>query len=266
MKTKTIVSLSLILGIALNSFAQTIQEGTYMSMYTLTHYSLTKSDENNLLIQPCQRFDSQLTTNNETFAFSKLDGTEKFGWNGGSQIILDSESEPNTLSFPNPMNMNTPVKLMLLHPANTAPAAGIKTYYDETEGGYSNARILITDPNEAKIGNCLIHSNPTDELNPYIVGSFNGMYDANSKATFNADHTGTFLGLPMNWSIVSDHNGKIKKQDYPDGGFIVHLMIEFENELPIFVDKPSAGKKLAIIEGLRLNSEDGSVEIRQMKK
>ncbi len=246
--------------------AQNITEGTYMSLFHVTHYTVSKKDNNTILIKPCQQFESQLSTNNETFEFKRLADTPQFGWNGGTQIILNIDSQSNILSFPNPINMNIPVKLMLLHPNNISPVNNVKTYYDKTDGGYSNARVLITDANQIKTGNCFIHSNPTEELNQYITGSFNGIYDGNLKATFNTNNTGVFLGLPMRWSIVSDHKGQIKKWEYPSGGFLIHLMIEFDGNTPIFVDKPSAGEKLAIIESLRYDKEEGTIEIRQMQR
>ena len=265
MKTKLSI-LTVILGITVNSFAQNIKEGTYMLLWGANHYTVFFKDKNTLEIKPCQNYQHQNSIDNETYEFIRMGDTEKFGWNGGSEVILDIDVNTNVLSFPKPINMNVPMKLMLLHPKDTAPSANVKTYFDETDGGYSPARILITDPTEIKNGDCLIHSIPTSEYNSYIVGSYDGLFGNGFSATFNADHTGIFCGLPFNWSVVSNSEGIIKKWDYADGGFLVHIMIEFENGLPTFVDPPSAGKKLAIIESLRVSISDGTVEIKQMQR
>src|SRR5690606_12767884 len=246
--------------------AQSIQEGTYMSLFSDTHYSLKMKNKATILIEPCQRFESSLTIANNTFEFKELGSTKKYGWNGGDQIILDVDIKTNSISFANPFNMNQAIKLKLLHPDKTLPAPHIKTYYDETHGGYSKARILVTDSNEIGAANCFIHSNPSQELNPIITGNYKGMYDQKFSATLNPDNTGTFLGLPMQWSIVSDHAGGLKKWNYEDGGFLIHLMIEFDSQLPIFIDSVPAGKKVAMITGLVYSQSEATVELYQMLK
>ncbi|MDN3722769.1 hypothetical protein QRD02_00115 [Aequorivita sp. SDUM287046] len=237
-----------------------------MSLFTDTHYTLKKKDNAIILIEPCQRFDSPLTMTNNTFEFKELGTTNKFGWNGGDQIIMDIDLQTNIVSFANPFNINHPIKLKLLHPDNSIPGPGIKTYYDETEGGFSKARILVTDNNEISTGNCFIHSNVTQIENDIITGSYRGMYDENFSAILNPDNTGTFLGLPMQWSIVSDHIGELKKWSYYDGGFLIHLMIEFDGPLPKFIDPVTAGKKVAMITGLIYSKSEGTVELYQMMK
>lgn len=266
MNIKLTFGIALFFGLSVHSFGQKLKPGTYMSLYATTHYTVYQKDAATIRIEPCQKFGSQFETDKETYEFKKLANTEKFGWNGGTQIILEIDGAANILSFANPMDMRIPMKLMLLHPENTLPAAHVKTYYDETQGGHSNARILVTDPAQINSGNCYIHSTPSTEFNGYIPCNYKGLFGNGFSATFRADHTGTFNGLAIKWSIVSDHNGRVKKWDYSDGGFLLHLMIEFENELPVFVDKPSAGKKLAILEALRYSKDDGTIEILQMQK
>jgi len=262
---KIFLAIVSLLIISLPAFSQNFIEGTYMAKFLSTHYSLSKPDENTVRIQPCQKFESQVSIDRETYIFKRLNGTDKFGWNGGSEVILDFDAKTGTLTFPNPINMQVPIILMLLHPKGTEPQNNVKTYFDETVGGYSTARILITDKARIKSGDCLIHSVASAELNDYIVGSYTGLYVQTSTATFRADHTGEFLGLPMTWSIVSDYKGAINKGAAPDGSFVIHLLIEFVDKYPSFIDPPSPGHKVATLQ-LMSHFGGGVMEIHQMQK
>lgn len=244
--------------------AQLPKEGSYMTLFGVTHYQVSVKD-NQVNIKPCQSFHSQLTIDNNTFDFTPIQGSSELGWKGSEQVKLEFDASTNVISFPTPTDLSRPTKMKLIHPNQTSPKESIKTYWDKTDGGFSPARYLVTDSNQIKNSECLIHSNPTSDFNNQIVGSYTGLYEAKLSATLNSDHTGTFSGLPMKWSIVSDHNGNVKKWDYPSGGFLIHLMIEFENELPMFVD-PAPGETVAIISSLRFSADDNSVEFHQMSK
>src|SRR5690606_18277547 len=105
------------------------------------------------------------TLDNNTFHFKQIEGSSALGWNGSDQVKLEFEASNNMISFPSPTNLNMPVKLKLLHPNQAKPKESIRTYVDKTKGGYSTARYLITDSNQIQNSKCLIHSNPTTELN-----------------------------------------------------------------------------------------------------
>ena len=154
-----------------------------------------------------------------------------------------------------------------MHTPGNSPKDGVKTYRDETIGGYSNARILVENAEEIKTENCLIHSAEKNDLNKYVVGSFQGVFDPNWNANFQSDFTGTFLGLPMRWSIVSDENGEIVNWGSEEQQFLVFfIMVEFENELPPTIDPVAAGKKVAGIYSALYIGSEGYVEIHQMQK
>lgn len=252
-------------GFVLILFGQNIPEGTYMSFGGGAHVTVTKPDDNTVLITPCLKYESQLSAQNETYSFSKLSGTEKFGWEGGSQVILNYEN--NTLVFPEPVNMNNERSYKWMHGPGNTPKDGVKTYRDETIGGYSKARILVENESEIKTENCLIHSAEKNDLNNYVLGSFQGVFNSNWNANFQSDYTGTFLGLPMRWSLVSDENGEIIKWGSEEQQFLVFfIMVEFENELPPTIDPVEAGKKVAGIYSALYIGAEGYVEIHQMQK
>jgi len=155
----------------------------------------------------------------------------------------------------------------LTHTPGRLPTDGVKTYYDETVGGYSKALVLITDANQIKNGKCFIHSVAKSDLNSYLVGSYKGLFDENWNATFNADYSGSFLGLAMSWTIVSDDNGNIIKWDIPNSKSVVFfVMVEFKGKLPSTMDPVAAGKTVAGIYSAVYNDQNNTIEINQMVK
>ncbi len=236
-----------------------------MPLYGYYNYNVTVSD-GKVLFEPCQQFQHQNSINNETFEFQKIEGSDQFGWNGSIQIPLTVDSQNNMLKFQNPYDMSKLMPMMLIHPKNVVPAEGILTYYDETDGGYSAARIRITDESQIKSGKCFIHSKKTNEYNGDIVGNYSDDYDSSMNLTLNGDFSGVYKGLPVKWSIVSDHSGKVKKWDYPDGGYMIHIVLEFENGIPANIDPPSAGHSVGIIDGVRISKADGTVTVGRMNK
>ena len=248
------------------SFHAQVKPGTYMSFGNGSNFHLSQTGES-ILIEPCQKFESQLTINNNTYQFKKLANTEKFGWEGGSDVILNVSDDQSAITFKYPINMREERSFKFMHTPGTLPASGVKTYFDETIGGYSKARILITDPGKIKTGNCFIHSIAKDEMNSYLVGNYKGLFDANWKATFNADYSGSFLGLPMSWTIVSDEKGNIIKWDIPNSKSVVFfVMVEFKGELPKNMDPVSTDKTVAGIYSAVYDGQTNTIEINQMVK
>ena len=269
MKTKLFM-ISLLLGFSISTFAQT--QGSYLSLSgNGIHHNLTKVDDNTILIESCQKFESQLSQNDETFKFKKMDSGQ-FGWvafdgNVYGDVVMHSDSNTNTVSFPSPLNLNQQRSFKLMHTANSEPQNGVKTYIDETVGGYSNARILVTDTNQIKSGKCNIHSVEKTDANQFISGTFRGVFDESWSATFNSDHSGTFLGLPMRWSLVSDEKGNVINWNWEGNNNVkLFVMVEFTGEIPITFDPVAAGKKVAGIYSATYIADEGYVEIHQMQK
>lgn len=250
---------------AINLNAQ-VTPGTYMSFGGGSNYNVTLTNET-ILIEPCQNFESQLTVTNNTYEFKKLDNTNKFGWKGYSDVILNVNKNSKEITFAEPLNMRETRSFKFMHTPNKLPADGVKTYFDETIGGYSKARVLITDPNQIKSGKCFIHSVAKSDLNNYLVGNYKGLFDENWNATFNADYSGSFLGLPMSWTVVSDENGNIIKWDIPNSKSVVFfVMVEFKGKLPMNMDPVEAGKTVAGIYSAFYNDQENTIEINQMVK
>lgn len=262
MNTKALLSV-LIICSSLSLSAQEVTEGTYMTLYTYYNYNV-KVNDGKIVIEPCQAYEHQNSIDKETYIFEKIEGGSGYGWNGSAQIPLAIES--NMLKFQNPYNTSVPVPMMLIHKKNTLPAEGVLTYFDETQGGYSNARIRITDQERIKTGGCFIHSKKSNAYNADILGTFTDDYDASMKMELKEDYTGTYLGHSITWSIVSDYNGNIKKWEYPSGGYLIHIMMEFTGTYPNKVDPPSAGQPVAIIEGVKLSQDTGVVSVGRMNK
>lgn len=243
------ISATLIFGIL---SAQQATEGTYMTLYTYYNYNLTESD-GVIRIEPCQRFDHQGSIDRNTYEFKKIEEESGYGLGGSNQVPLTIES--NGVKFQNPYNLNEPVPMMLVHPNGQTPSEGVLTYYDETQGGFSTARIRITDPARIKSEKCLIHSHKTDQFHDKIIGSFTDDYDSSMRMNLQSDFTGAYLGHPITWSVVSDFKGNVKKWDYPNGNFLIHIMMEFVDTYPSIVDPPSARHAVALIEGVRVGNE-----------
>lgn len=251
--------------VAINLYAQ-VTPGTYISFGGGSHYNVTVTSET-ILIEPCQNFESPLTVANNTYEFKKLANTDKFGWKGYPDVILNVSKNFKEISFPEPVNMNEHRSFKFMHTPNRLPADSVKTYFDETIGGYSKARVLITDPNQIKNGKCFIHSVAKSDLNNYLVGNYKGLFDENWNAIFNADYSGSFLGLPMSWTVVSDENGNIIKWDIPNSKSVVFfVMVEFKGKLPINMDPVAAGKTVAGIYSAVYNDQENTIEINQMVK
>lgn len=265
MKTKLFM-ISLLSGISISTFGQT--QGSYLSLSgNGIHHNLVKLDDNTIKIEPCQNFESKYSKQDETFNFIRLGDTDKFGWEGGTQVILDFDSNSNTVSFPSPLNMNQKRSFKLMHKAGSAPENGVKTYIDETNGGYSNARILVTDSNQINTGKCNIHSVEKTDANQFVSGTFYGVFDESRTATFNSDHSGTFLGLQMRWSLVSDDKGNVLKWEWQENNNAqLFVMVEFTGEAPITFDPVASGKKVAGIYAATYIADGGYVEINQMQK
>lgn len=239
--------------------------GTYMGKWDTTHSELSTPDANTILINPCADYDSQLSTDLRTFEFKKIAGTDKFGWNGGSDVILDYDSKEGIITFKNPVNMNEQFIFELVHPKGSLPKAGVKTYFDETKGGYSAARILITDESEIKNGKCFLHAVPSDKLNSYITGSYTGTLERSLKGQFNSDHSGSFLGVPMTWALASDYQGNPIIGQSTGAAFVVNIFMEYPGKIPHNIDPPLKGNKVASLYRF-VNFGDGNVEIYQMGK
>lgn len=243
-----------------------VTKGTYIGFGGGSHYEVTSDDET-ILIEPCQNFESPLTVANNSYEFKKLSNTDKFGWKGYSDVIFNFDKANNTITFKEPMDMNVQRSYKWMHTPNKLPANGVKTYRDETMGGYSKARVLVTDSNDIKTGKCFIHSVAKSDLNSYLVGNYNGLFDENWQATFNADYSGNFLGLPMTWTLVSDENGNVIKWDIPNSTSVLFMvMVEFEGKLPINMDPVAAGVKVAGIYSAYYDGNKNSIEINQMVK
>ncbi len=257
-----------IFAISLGVTSQAQVQGSYMAFGGGFH-SIEYTDENTISIQPCKNYHSELSAKDETFEFKKMENGD-FGWLAydGSisrEVILKNDQEANRISFPDPINMRNERSFLLMHKKGAVPASNVKTYVDETIGGYSNARILVTDSDRVKNGNCLIHSAPVSDLNSYLVGNYHGVFDENWQSTFNADFTGTFLGLPMTWSLVSDDQGKLIQWG-GNGSFFLYVMIEFEGQSPNTFDPVESGKKVAGIYGVAYFADEKYIEIHQMQK
>ncbi len=248
--------------------SQNLVEGSYIEFGGAFH-SIQYLDDNTIKIEPCQKYESEISTQRETFEFKKMENGE-FGWKAddGSipgDVIYKFDQEMNRISFPDPINMNNQKSFSLMHKNNSTPASGVKTYVDETIGGYSNARVLVTDADRVKNGNCLMHSALISELNSYLAGTYDGIFDSNWQSTFNADFTGSFLGLPMTWSLLSDDQGKLIKWG-GDDFFVVFLMVEFDGQLPQYFDPVTPGKTVAGIYSAVYYGDQGYIEIHQMQK
>ena len=268
MKEKISFSVVFVFGFLWISNAQNLVEGSYIEFGGAFH-SIQFLDENTIKIEPCQKYESEITTQNETFEFKKMENGE-FGWKAydGSvpgDVIYKFDPKDNRINFPSPLNMNNQKSFSLMHKNNSTPAQGVKTYVDETFGGYARARVLVTNPDKVKTGKCLMHSAPISELNSYLVGTYDGVFDSSWQSTFNADFTGSFLGLPMTWSLLSDDQGKLIKWG-GDNFFVVFLMIEFEGQLPLDFDPAESGKTTAGIYGAVYYGDQGYIEIHQMQK
>lgn len=251
--------------------AQKIINGTYMNLRGFRNHEATYQGDS-LLISPCQRYESQLSANKETFIFKKNKTTGKLEWKEDKEVLLSVDEKESILSVVNPYYTIDTLKFMLIHPQNSEPDPGILTYYDHTDGGYSAARILVTNKDEIKSGNCFIHSIKSDKYHKYIVGTLidNDSPSGNGsapKAVFNADFTGNVYGLPIKWSIVSDNKGKIKVHNFPEGrGFGIQLIVEYIDKIPFNIDKVPEGRKVGVIDGFLFYSENGEVEYSHMKR
>ncbi len=268
MKKKIGLSFIFVFGFFCFSNAQNLVEGSYIEFGGAFH-SIQYLDENTIKIEPCQKFESEISTQRQTFEFKKMANGD-FGWKASDgsvpgDVIYKFEKEINQINFPDPINMNNQKSFFLMHKNNSTPAPGVKTYVDETFGGYSSARVLVTDADKAKNGDCLMHSAPISELNSYLTGTYEGIFDSSWQSTFNADFTGTFRGLPMTWSLLSDDQGKLIKWG-GDNFFVVFLMVEFQGQLPPNFDPAEPGQTVAGIYGAVYYGDQGYIEIHQMQK
>jgi len=254
MKATSIIT-SILLLFTGTLFSQ-IKEGTYMVLYKYYNYELSVINEK-IIIKPCQKYDHQNSIDRETFEFSLIPGTNTYAWKGDPTVPLTING--NMLTFNDPYNLKNPIPMMLIHPKGELPNEGVLTYFDETQGGYSPARIRITDKERIKNDNCFIHSIKTNEFQNDLIGNFTDDYDKNMQMTLHNDFTGSYLGHPITWSIVSDHTRTIKKWTYPSGNYLIHIMMEFTSTYPANIDPPLAGHKIAIIEGVIVDNSTTSI-------
>lgn len=260
---KQIVFLLTILGCTL--YGQ-VSPGTYLGFGAGSHYTVSVSPET-ILIEPCKKYESPLSTANETYEFKKLAGTDQFGWKGYSEVILQASNKSRRIDFKDPINLKDSRSFQWMSNSKNLPAQGVKTYIDETFGGYSVARVLIPDPSSIPDSKCLIHGVAKSDLNHHLIGSYRGLFDENWKAQFNADYSGTFIGLPMTWTLVSDREGNVIKWDIPNSESVVfYVMVEYEGKLPMTFDPVDQGKKVAGIYSAFYNDQTGQIEIHQMVK
>ncbi len=243
-----------------------VQSGTYLMFGSGAHASVSANNET-IHIEPCKKYESPLTIENNTFEFKKLEGTDQFGWKGYSDVILQASQNNRRIDFKEPVNLNESRSYQWMSDSKKSPEKGVKTYIDETFGGYSPARVLVTDPASVPNSKCFIHSVAKSDLNYRLLGNYKGLFDENWGATFNADYSGTFVGLPMTWTLVSDREGNVIKWDIPNSESVVfYVMVEYEGKLPMTFDPVDQGKKVAGIYSAFYNDQTGQIEIHQMVK
>ncbi|MGB6083318.1 hypothetical protein [Moheibacter sp.] len=221
--------------------SQEIKEGSYYALFSLTNHSVSKT-ENRIHINTCQNISKENASFTSYLDYHLLDDGKHY-WNGekNPKIALNYETEKNYLYTSNPTSFSEEFYFYLMQEKGEKPASFVKSYLDETIGGYSSARYLVEDKTDLANQDCLIHTAQTDQYNSFVVGNYIEE-PMGIRVTLNGDFTGLLNDLPITWSYVSNAQGKPLAVDNEDVTYLC-IMVEYVNETPIWID-PAPGKKV----------------------
>jgi hypothetical protein len=237
-------------------YSQDLESGSYISVFSQSNFNVI-IDEEKIEIKTCQNIKpgSEALTSNLSYLKSD-DG--KYYWKGEKNPKLVLEYHPTTqkFSYRNPYNFNEEFEIYLMQKKGDKVSNGVKTYRDETEGGYSSARYLVENSASLADMDCLIHTVQSSDYNDWIIGSYienpNGI-----KATLNSDFTGSLNEHPFTWSIVSNNQGKVLKVDNEYVLFL-SIIVEYTDSTPFWID-PAPGKKIGQIYSVKAIKNDHKV-------
>lgn len=222
-------------------FSQTPPSGSYISIFSQNNYTVSK-DGDKIEIKTCKNLQPGAESLTDNLSYLKLDDG-KYYWNGemNPKLILEYNPTTKVITYKNPYNFNEEFYIYLMQEKGENLSNNVKSYRDETEGGYSSARYLVENSENSSNLDCLIHTTQSNEFNSWVVGSYvenpNGI-----RATLNSDFTGTLNEHPIIWSNVSTAQGDVINVNN-DSVVFLSIMVEYTQSIPFWID-PVPGKKI----------------------